>query len=39
VIDERLQKMALMMQARGNSAFSMLRTVEEIRGILLDMRD
>ena len=39
VVDERLQKMALMMQSPGNSAFQMLRAVEEIRGMLIDTRD
>ena len=38
-IDERLQKMAHMMTAPGNSAYFMLKTVEEIRGILLDVRE
>ncbi len=38
-IDERLQKMAHMMTAPGNSAYFMLKTVEEIRGALLDVRE
>lgn len=38
-IDERLQKMANMMTAPGNSAYFMLKTVEEIRGALLDVRE
>ncbi|MCB1309625.1 MAG: DUF327 family protein [Leptospiraceae bacterium] len=39
IIDERLQKMAHLMQSPGNSAFQLLKTVEEIRGILLDVRE
>ncbi|MCR9142554.1 MAG: YaaR family protein [bacterium] len=38
-IDDRLQKMAHMMTAPGNSAYFMLKTVEEIRGALLDVRE
>lgn len=38
-VDERLQKMANLMHAPGNSAFLMLKTVEEIRGALLDVRE
>ena len=38
-IDDRLQRMAAMMSAPGNSAFFMLKTVEEIRGALLDVRE
>ncbi len=39
VIDSRVQKMAIMMHSRGNSAFHILKTVEEIRGILFDARE
>ena len=39
VVDQRIQKMAIMMHSRGNSAFNILRTVEEIRGILFDARE
>ena len=39
VIDNRIQKMAIMMHSRGNSAFNILKTVEEIRGILFDARE
>jgi len=39
VIDERLQKMALLMHSPGNSAFAMLRAMDEIRGMLLDLRE
>ncbi len=39
VIDQRLQKMALVMLSRDNSAFALLKSVEEIRGLLLDMRE
>ena len=38
IIDNRLQKMAIMMHSRENSAFALLKTVEEIRGILFDAR-
>ena len=37
-VDERLQKMAVMMHSPRNSAFAMLRKFEEIRGMLLDVR-
>lgn len=39
VIDQRLQKMALVMLSPENSAFALLKSVEEIRGLLLDMRE
>ena len=39
IVDQRIQKMAIMMHSRGNSAFNILRTVEEIRGILFDARE
>lgn len=39
VIDQRLQQMAIMMQSQRNSAFVMLKTFEEIRGLLLDVRE
>ena len=39
ILNEKLQKMALVMRSPGNSAFMMLRTVEEIRGLLIDVRD
>ena len=38
-VDDRLQKMAHMLSAPGNSAWFMLKTVEEIRGMLLDVRE
>ena len=37
-IDERLQKMATMMHSPRNSAFALLRKFEEIRGLLMDVR-
>lgn len=37
-IDIRLQKMVLLIHSPQNSAFALLRTIEEIRGILLDAR-
>lgn len=39
IIDERLQKMALLMHSGRNSAFALLKTAEEIRGLLLDIRN
>ena len=39
ILDDRLQKMALMMQSPANSAFTLLKTMDEIRGILLDVRE
>lgn len=39
VLDDRLQKMAIMMHSPGNSAFTLFKTMEEIRGILLDIRE
>ncbi len=39
VLDDRLHRMALMMQSRNNSAFQLLRQMEEIRGLLLDLRE
>ncbi|MBI3394881.1 MAG: YaaR family protein [Spirochaetia bacterium] len=39
VLDERLQKMALLMLSKNNSAIALLKSVEEIRGLLLDIRD
>ena len=39
IIDDRLQKMAIMMHSRNNSAFSMLKAMEEIRGLLLDVKE
>ena len=37
-LDERLQRMAILMFSPQNSAFSMLKILDEIRGILLDVR-
>lgn len=37
-IDERLQKMLALLRAPQNSAFAMLKSIEEIRGILMDIR-
>jgi uncharacterized protein len=39
ILDERLQKMALLMLSKNNSAFNLLKSVDEIRGLLLDIRD
>lgn len=38
IIDEKLHKMALMIQSRKNTAFSILKALDEIRGLLLDAR-
>ena len=38
-IDERLQRMANMIHSKRNSAFQLLKTVEEIRGVLFDARE
>ena len=38
VIDERLQKMLSLFNSPQNSAFSMLRLLDEIRGLLMDIR-
>lgn len=38
ILDERLQQMAILMQAPGNSAFALLQKLAEIRGMLMDMR-
>ncbi len=38
-IDDRLQRMANLIHAPGNSAFQILKAVEEIRGILIDVRE
>ncbi|MCE9596574.1 MAG: YaaR family protein [Spirochaetia bacterium] len=38
ILDERLQQMAILMQAPGNSAFGLLQKLAEIRGMLMDMR-
>jgi len=37
-LDSRIQKMAVMMHSRENSAFNILKTLDEIRGILLDLK-
>ena len=37
-IDERLQKMLGLLRAPQNSAFAMLKSIEEIRGLLMDIR-
>lgn len=39
ILDDRLQKMALMMQSKNNSAFSLMARLDEIRGLLIDLRD
>jgi uncharacterized protein YaaR (DUF327 family) len=39
ILDERLQQMVRMMQSSRNSAFQMMKTMGEIRGLLFDMRD
>lgn len=38
VIDDRLQKMMLALQSPQNTAFQILRTLSEIRGLLIDAR-
>jgi hypothetical protein len=38
IVDDRLHKMALMMRSSSNTAFSILKTLDEIRGLLLDSR-
>lgn len=38
IIDDRLHKMAMVMQSPNNSAFSILKTLDEIRGLLLDLK-
>lgn len=37
-VDERLQKMIYAIRSRENTAFQIFRGIEEIRGILLDIR-
>ncbi len=37
VIDERLQKMVTLMHSPQNSAFTILRSIEEIRGLLINL--
>jgi uncharacterized protein YaaR (DUF327 family) len=37
-VDERIQKMAQVMHSEGNSAFRLLRYLDEIRGMLLDQK-
>jgi len=39
ILDERLHKMALMIQSPENSAFSILKGLDEIRGLLLDIQE
>lgn len=39
ILDERLQQMVRMMHSSRNSAFQMMKTMDEIRGLLLDMHD
>ncbi len=39
ILDERLKKMVEMMQSQRNSAFQLMRKMDEIRGLLLDMKD
>ena len=38
IIDEKLHRMALVMLSPENSAFSMMKSLAEIRGFLMDMR-
>lgn len=38
-IDRRVQAMAVMLHSSENSAFSILKSMEEIRGILLDLKE
>lgn len=38
-IDERLQRMAEMLHNKRNNAFNILKSVDEIRGMLLDLRE
>ncbi len=38
-IDERLQQMVSLMHSEKNTAFTMLKTLDEIRGLLVDIRN
>lgn len=39
VLNEKLQQMTRVMQSPDNSAFFLLKTLEDIRGLLLDIRN
>ena len=39
VIDERLQKMVNLMHSKENTAFAILKSIEEIRGLLIDLKN
>lgn len=39
ILDDRLQQMVLMIQSRKNTAFQIMNSLDEIRGILIDLRD
>lgn len=39
VIDEKLHQMTLLMRSPNNSAFQILKTMDEIRGMLVDARE
>lgn len=38
IVDERLQKMIYAIRSPGNTAFQILKNIEEIRGMLLDIK-
>ncbi|MBW7857057.1 MAG: DUF327 family protein, partial [Leptonema sp. (in: Bacteria)] len=38
IIDERLHRMMIMLQSNENTAFQILRNLDEIRGLLMDLR-
>jgi uncharacterized protein len=38
ILDEKLHKMTLMIQAPGNTAFNILRNLDDIRGLLIDVK-
>lgn len=39
IADERLHQMTLLIRSKNNTAFSILKTMQEIRGLLLDARE
>ncbi|MCB1157839.1 MAG: DUF327 family protein, partial [Leptospiraceae bacterium] len=39
IIDENLQLLALTMLSTQNSAFNLLKQIEKIRGLLLDLKE
>lgn len=38
IIDDRLHRMMIMLQSKENTAFQILRNLDEIRGLLMDLR-